>query len=37
MHMMHGYGSSWSMIIMSVFWIGLISIGIYLIANFNKI
>lgn len=32
--MMHGYGSFWSMILMIVFWIGLISFGIYLITNF---
>lgn len=34
MHMMHGYGSFWSMILMIVFWVGLISLGIYLITNF---
>lgn len=32
--MMHGYGSVWSMMFMIVFWIGLISVGIYLITNY---
>lgn len=31
--MMHGYGF-WSMILMIIFWVGLISLGIYLILNF---
>ncbi len=31
---MHGYGSFWSMILMIIFWVGLISLGIYLITNF---
>lgn len=34
MHMMHGYGSFWSMIMMIIFWVGLISLGIFLITNF---
>jgi len=35
MHMMHGYGGSfWSTILMIIFWVGLISLGIYLITNF---
>jgi len=34
MHMMHGYGSFWSMILMIIFWVGLISFGIFLITNF---
>lgn len=34
MHMMQGYGSFWSMFLMIIFWIGLISLGIYLITNF---
>lgn len=34
MHMMNGYGSFWPMILMIVFWIGLISFGIYLITGF---
>ncbi|HLR22932.1 MAG TPA: SHOCT domain-containing protein [Pseudogracilibacillus sp.] len=34
MHMMYGYGSFWSMILMIIFWSGLISLGIYLITNF---
>lgn len=34
MHMMHGYGSFWSMIMMIFFWVGLISLGIFLITNF---
>jgi len=34
MHMMHGYGSFWSMIMMVIFWVGLISLGIFLITNF---
>jgi len=34
MHMMHGYESFWSMILMIIFWVGLISLGIYLITNF---
>lgn len=32
--MMHGYGSFWSMMLMIVFWVGLISLGIYLITNY---
>jgi len=36
MHMMHGYGSFWAMVLMIIFWIGLISLGIYLITNFIK-
>lgn len=32
--MMHGYGSVWSMILMIIFWIGLFSLGIYLLLNF---
>lgn len=32
---MHGYGGSfWSTILMIIFWVGLISLGIYLITNF---
>lgn len=34
MHMMYGYGSFWSMIMMIIFWVGLISFGIFLITNF---
>jgi len=35
MHMLHGYGGSfWSMILMIIFWVGLISLGIYLITSF---
>jgi len=35
MHMMHGYGGSfWSITLMIIFWVGLISLGIYLITNF---
>lgn len=34
MHMMHGYGSFWSIILMIIFWAGLISFGIFLITNF---
>lgn len=34
MHMMNGYGSFWSMILMIIFWVGLISLGIFLITNF---
>lgn len=34
MHMMHGYGSFWSMILMIIFWVGLISFGIFLLTNF---
>src|SRR5699024_2089879 len=34
MHMMYGYGSFWSMILMIICWSGLISLGIYLITNF---
>ncbi len=34
MHMMNGYGSFWAMILMILFWIGLISFGIFLITNF---
>ncbi|MFD2132187.1 SHOCT domain-containing protein [Pseudogracilibacillus auburnensis] len=34
MHMMHGYGSFLSMIMMIIFWVGLISFGIFLIKNF---
>lgn len=34
MHMMHGYGSMWPMILMVIFWIGIISFGVYLITNF---
>lgn len=34
MHMMHGYGSFWSMIMMVIFWVGLISLGIFLVTNF---
>ncbi|WP_040980893.1 MULTISPECIES: hypothetical protein [Oceanobacillus] len=32
--MMNGYGSFWAMILMILFWIGLISFGIFLITNF---
>jgi len=32
--MMHGYGSFWSMIMMLIFWVGLISFGVFLITNF---
>lgn len=32
--MMHGYGSFWSMMLMIVFWVGLISLGVYLITNY---
>ncbi len=34
MHMMHGYGSFWSMLIMIIFWTGLISFGVFLITYF---
>jgi len=36
MHMMHGYGigSFWSMLLMIGFWIGLFSLGVYLLTNF---
>lgn len=34
MHILHGYGSFWSMILMITFWVGLISLGVYLITNF---
>lgn len=34
MHMMHGMGSIWSMVFMIIFWVGLISFGIFLITNF---
>ncbi|CEI82993.1 hypothetical protein J18TS1_07090 [Oceanobacillus oncorhynchi subsp. incaldanensis] len=36
MHMMNGYGSFWTVILMIIFWIGLISFGIFLIASFIK-
>lgn len=32
--MMNGYGSFWTMILMIIFWIGLISFGIFLITSF---
>lgn len=34
MHMMHGVGSIWAMILMIVFWLGLFSFGIFLVKNF---
>lgn len=34
MHHMYGYGSIWPMIIMTIFWAGLIGLGIYLIINY---
>jgi len=34
MHILHGYGSFWSMILMITFWVGLISLGVYLIKNY---
>ena len=34
MHMMHGYGSFWSMILMIIIWVGLISFGFFLITNY---
>ncbi|WP_042536130.1 MULTISPECIES: SHOCT domain-containing protein [Oceanobacillus] len=34
--MMNGYGSFWTVILMIIFWIGLISFGIFLIASFIK-
>lgn len=33
-HFMHGYGSFWPMIVMMIFWTGLIIIGFYLIYNY---
>ena len=32
--MMNGYGSFWAMVLIIIFWIGLISFGIFLITNF---
>ncbi|HLR52664.1 MAG TPA: SHOCT domain-containing protein [Candidatus Avamphibacillus sp.] len=32
--MMQGHGSFWSMFLMIIFWLGLISFGIFLITNF---
>ncbi|WP_163970457.1 SHOCT domain-containing protein [Oceanobacillus halotolerans] len=34
MHFMYGHGSIWPMILMVVFWIGLLVIGFYLIAKY---
>lgn len=34
MHFMHGYGSIWPMIVMIIFWVGLIIIGSFLIFNY---
>jgi len=36
MHMMHGYGFSWTMLIMGMLWIGLIIFGIYLTFSFIR-
>lgn len=36
MHMMHGYGTFWPMLIITAMWLGLIILGILLIAkHFN--
>lgn len=34
MHMMHNYGFSWPMLLMTVFWIGLFILAIYLVIYF---
>jgi len=34
MHMMYGYCSIWPMILMIVFWAGLISLGVFLMSRF---
>jgi len=36
MHMMHGYGMFWPMLIITAMWLGLIILGIFLVAkHFN--
>jgi len=34
MYFMHGYGSIWSMMVMIIFWLGLMIIGVFLITNY---
>ncbi|MFA1822192.1 SHOCT domain-containing protein [Virgibacillus oceani] len=34
MNFMHGYGSIWPMVVMVIFWVGLIIIGYYLVSNY---
>ncbi|KAB8139130.1 SHOCT domain-containing protein [Gracilibacillus oryzae] len=36
MHFMHGYGSYWPMILMMIIWLGLIILGVLLVANFIR-
>ncbi|GAA0316507.1 MULTISPECIES: SHOCT domain-containing protein [Oceanobacillus] len=36
MHMMNGHVAFWPMLLMIIFWIGLISFGVYLVTNFIK-
>lgn len=36
MHFMHGYGSIWPLIVMVIFWGGLIITGLYLASSYVK-